>query len=88
MKIPKTLKIQGHTFKVQQVDTEELDNDAGEMNLSRGYIKVRKDLPQTQLEQTLFHEILHALNNEMKEEEVEWLAQGIYQVLKDNKLIK
>jgi len=88
MKIPKKLKIQGHIFKVDLVDTEVLDNDAGAMNLSRGIIQLRKDLPTTQLEEALIHEILHALNNEMKEVEVEWLAQGIYQVLSDNKLLK
>jgi len=88
MNIPKQLKILGHTFKVILADTEDIDNDAGEMNLSRNTIKIRKDLPQDQIEESLLHEIIHAINNELKEIDVEFLAQTIYAVLKENKLLK
>ncbi len=87
MKIPNQLKIGGHIYKVVLVDAEDIDNCAGEQNNSRSMIKLRRDLPQTQLEATLIHEILHAINISVKEQEIEFWAESIYQVLHDNKLI-
>ena len=87
MKIPKKIKIGGHIYTIKMVDGEDIDNDAGEQNRSRNIIKIRKDLPQTQIEETLIHEILHACNNGLKEEVIDGLAVTLYQVLKDAKLL-
>lgn len=88
MKIPKTLKIGGHIYEIEFVDGEKINNDCGEQNRARNTIKLRKDLPQSQLEETLIHEVIHALNGGLKEEMVDGMAMGIYQVLKDNNLLK
>ena len=88
MIIPKKLKIGGHIYKVILVDGEDINNDAGEQNRARNIIKIRKDIPQTQLEETLLHEIIHACNSGMKEEIIDGLAVSLYQVLKDNYLLK
>lgn len=88
MKIPpKQLKIGGHRYKIELVDPEDLEKDCGQQNRARNTIKIRNDLPQSQLEETLIHEVIHAINGDLKEETVDFLSMAIYQVLKDNKLI-
>lgn len=89
MKIPKRLKIGGHIYDVVELDEVSKDgNTAGECEIDKLEIRLRKGQKQTAKEATLFHEIIHALNWEFEEKEVEFLAQAIYQVLKDNKLLK
>ena len=87
MEIPKKLKIGGHEYTVELVDPETLDNDCGKMNPRRNLIQISSDMPQSQLEETLLHEIIHACNGGLPEETVDGLAHSLYQVLKDNKLI-
>jgi hypothetical protein len=86
MNIPSKLKIGGHIYSIELVDPELLSNDCGEQNRARNTIKIRNDLPQSQLEETLIHEVLHAINGDLKEETVDFLAMAIYQILVDNKL--
>jgi len=88
MKIPQTLKIGGHIVKVLLVDTEDINNNCGEQNAARNIIKIRKDMPQTQIESTLIHEIIHHCNTSLKEDIVGSLSEQLYQVLKDNSLLK
>ena len=87
MNIPKSLKVGGHTFKVELVSGDKL-NGVADMSLETGKIRISNFLTQTQQECALFHEILHAINLEFDEVIVEFLAQNIYQVLADNKLLK
>lgn len=86
MQIPKKLKIGGHHYTISLVDSEEI-HDCGLQNRARNTIKIRSDLPQSQIEETLIHEILHAINGDLKEETVDFLSMAIYSILKDNKLI-
>lgn len=88
MKIPKTIKVGAHVYTVELVDGEDIDNDCGEQNRSRNKIKIRRDVPQTQLEETLLHEILHACNSGLKEEIIDGLAVTLYQSLKESNLLK
>lgn len=88
MKIPHQLKIGGHRYKILLVDPEDIERDCGHQNRARNVIKIRRDLPQSQLEETLIHEVLHAINGDLKEETVDFLAMAIYALLKDNKFIK
>jgi len=85
MKIPKKIKVGGHIYKIELVDSEVLDNDCGKVNKSRNVIQIRKDLPQSQLEETLIHELVHTINFDWNEERVEFVSNAIYQILKDNK---
>lgn len=87
MKIPKQLKIGGHLYKIELVDPEDLGTDCGQQNRARNTIRIRNDLPESQLEETLIHEVLHAINGDFKEEFVDFMAMAIYAILKDNKLI-
>ena len=88
MRIPKKIKVGGHIYKILLVDRNSFDeNGIGEYLVEKNIIKISKDLPQNQRELTFFHEVLHALNNQLEEKDVEFLAQGIYQVLSDNKML-
>jgi len=92
MKIPKTLKIGGHIVKIDY--TQDLENDNGNSDFSKNLISICKTLPQDQKESTLIHEILHFLNSTLGGENtlshclLDSLAEQIYQVLKDNNLLK
>lgn len=86
MKIPRVLKVGGHYITVTQ--TEQMVDDAdGSWLASDNTIKLKKQLPPTQKEVTLIHEILHCINVSVKEIEIEYLAQALYQVILDNKLV-
>jgi hypothetical protein len=86
MKIPETLKIGGHMYTVTMVDASDINDNCGEQNRSKNTIKIRKDMPQSQLEETLLHEAIHAINGGLKEETVDFLAMAIYALIKDNKI--
>ena len=88
MKIPKKLKIGGHSVKVEIVETipGDFPNAGGSWTESQNLIQICKSQVASQQEASLMHEILHAINYNFTEEQVEFLAQAFYQVLRDNKL--
>lgn len=99
MKIPKTLKIGGHTFKViYPYRFKERFDRLGwaDLDLNKLYIAgedVNGKLPISKVEMLFFHEMLHAIDevynaNKLDEETTKRLGEGIYQVLKDNNLLK
>lgn len=86
MKIPKVLKIGGHYITVRV--TPDVPNDnCGQFDIKKNEMLLHENQKQTQLEASLIHEILHALNITLHEEQVEFLSQGLYQVIVDNKLV-
>ena len=87
MKIPKKIKICGHVYKVMIVDHELIESNCGEVNRARNTIKLRNDLPKSQLEESFIHEVLHVINQDWSEERIEFTSNIIYQILKDNKFI-
>lgn len=88
MKFPKKLKIGGHDVKLEIVEQMEgeIPHAAGGWTESLNLMQIRKSQTGSQKEVTLLHEILHAINYNLTEEQVEYLSQALYQVLKDNKL--
>jgi len=101
MKIPKKVRIAGHDYKVKWDDKRlskksligDINNDFKEIGLCRYYKGSKRARAQSELERTLFHEILHGIdchydNDSLKEKEVDRLANGLYQVLSDNFVIK
>lgn len=91
MTIPKKLKIGGHIVKIDC--SLVLDNEDGRWESKENKIYICKSLPQTQKEVVLVHEILHACNAVFGDTEIahmilDSLSQQLYQVLKDNKLLK
>lgn len=91
MKIPKRLKIGGHSVRVDC--SEILPGINGEANSSRNEIKICKSLVQSQKESTLIHEIFHLLNTTMDGDRLghaflDSFSEQFYQVLSDNDMLK
>ncbi len=99
MKIPKTLKIAGHTVEIEYTNNEvHMNNRLGNSFSEHNSIQISKRYPQSQREATLLHEVIHHIldfsgyrytNDDQGvhcEKTVEALAQGLYQVFSDNKL--
>lgn len=84
MKIPKRLKIGGHIVTIRLSKDIE---DNGFSDSQKNEIVLNANLPQSQLEATLIHEIFHFLNTTIKHDLLDSLSEQIYQVLRDNKLI-
>lgn len=91
MKIPKKLKIGAHIYKIE-IHKEgavcEDKADCGVTNRVKGVIGLNESLPTTHIEATLFHELFHTLNSEIDHALLDSLAEQLYQVLSDNKLLK
>ena len=95
MKIPKKLKIGGHVYDILIIEGDKSLH--GNSSYSDLKIKVSKDFPKSQQEETFFHEMLHMIrihlaieNPEKAAEEKIVSAMGgtLYQVLNDNNLLK
>jgi predicted SprT family Zn-dependent metalloprotease len=96
MKIPKTLKIGNLTYKIEYIEDKFEEPDFyGRGWMKEQRIKLNPNLKQELLEQTFIHEIMHQIldagsyDEESKNEKlVETLTNGIYQVFKENNLLK
>lgn len=90
MTIPKKLKIGGHVFKIVRA---KLEDAHGMCDIGNNTITISNKLTKSQAEVTLLHEILHATNAQWDENSnmhlvMESIAQQLYQVLSDNKMLK
>lgn len=95
MNIPKKLKIGSQTYKVYYTDIE---MKGGNDNLGTTWLKENriyinnKDCALTQQEETLFHEIMEAINYmyqiKLEHKDISIISEAYYQVLKDNNLLK
>ena len=101
MKIPKTIKIGGHEVLVNSDSKRfskdlELDDLCGKTFIGSEVILInRHTICRSQQEESFLHEIIHHIlfhagwNDEtINEQLVQSLAAGLYQVLKDNNLLK
>lgn len=95
MKIPKTIKIAGHIYTIEFRENRE--NQDGNEHPASSFSRVNKiwiDKNQVveRQESCLVHEIIEMLNYdfqlELKHQTISLLEAGIYQVLKDNNLLK
>lgn len=92
MKIAKVLKIGGIKYKVIEAE-EWLDRNGadGETFYDKrigNVIYIYSGLTQQAKEVTLIHEILHCLNSTLNHEFLDSLAEQLYQVFNDNKLLR
>ena len=92
MKIPNKVKIGGHLYKVEFDKTPKEGTNRGQncggFNRANGVISINDNLIKSEKEETFIHEILHGMNSEFNETVLDSLAQQIYQVLKDNNLLR
>lgn len=100
VKLPDKVKIGGHWYKVlfpykfvERIDINGLtDHDTVEIKISEGD-GISQKLAESKIMETFFHEIIHAIDyiynaNSLDEPTVKRLAQGLYQFLTDNGLLK
>ena len=81
MAFPKELKINSLVYKIalspQIEDEPVMDNEKRE-------IVINSNRSENQMWLALWHETFHLINNEYDEKEVEFLAQSVFRVLKEN----
>ena len=93
MTIPKKIKIGGHWFKiVYKHEYEDAYDKSGSRFSWSNKIFLQSDMEQSKKESVLFHEILHELSwqhhLDLSEAVAASIAEGMYQVLKDNRFLK
>lgn len=93
MKIPSSLKIGGHVYTVRVLKNIAKDDDffkkeCGDTSLSKCEIRIDGNQVASQQEETLIHEVLHAINNTIDHALLHSIAHAFHQVLRDNKLLK
>jgi len=86
MKIPKKVKIKGIEFDIKFEDLG--DRVFGEFIELPPEIRINKNASKDYQEMTLFHEILHILRSDTKEQWAKEFAWDLWLVLKDNNLLK
>ena len=93
MDIPKKIKIGNLNYDIKLLDLE--DKKLGESNHKYQWIKLHPDLKQESKEETLIHEVIHQILDDSgyfeesdNEKLVNILANGIYQVFRDNEFLK
>ncbi|EKN67477.1 phage protein [Schinkia azotoformans LMG 9581] len=92
LSIPNKIKVAGIVYTVEEKDVVIIDDCAGYVglyNYKDTRIEILKDMTLQRKQETLVHEVLHAVLFEFglkdhDEELVERAAQVLYQVLKDN----
>ena len=100
MKIPSRIRTSGHIYKVIKshkfIEQSNIDGQADhnllEIRLA-DIDKSGKKISNSVREEVFFHELLHCANlyfNDSKapEETISSLSRGMYQILKDNKILK
>ena len=95
MKIPNKLKVGGHEYKVQITKTYDEAkgyNNWGRTNHAKLKIYIDSEINQSKKEETFIHELLHTVDHHigsiLKEDQVNRISNSLYQVIKDNKLIR
>jgi len=96
MKMPRTIKIGPHTYKIVRKTLEELPDELGSTDFDLTEIRIRKNLRATKAKEVLLHEALHcctypsftgAYETDPKldaEDFVNCVAPVLLQVLRDN----
>lgn len=90
-KLPKKVKIGGHTFKIV---FKELEDDNGSLDWRTNTITIDSKLPLNHQWATLVHEAMHCFNttldtqNDFGHALLDSLSEQFYAFLVDNKILK
>lgn len=96
MTLPSTIKIGAKTYTIQLMPILSDEEELGHCHPTRQLIRIDSSLPETEQEETLLHEIIHACcnftgmfteakNEKLNEEEFATrLSPILYTVLKEN----
>jgi len=89
MKIPKLIKVFGFIYPIIQKKNFKW---IGEIDHKKGRITLDKNIHQGRKESVLLYELIHCVSMEyglnLKERQVDLLETGLYQILKENNLLK
>lgn len=98
MKIPKTIIIGPHTYRITFEKGLDYNHNAlGQSRHTKGEIILEPEQSPTQLEESFIHEVLHCIDSQVKfastnksvaEDSIRRLSPMFLQVLKENKLLK
>lgn len=84
--LPPSIKIIGKVYTVEPVP--ELDEECGLCYDVKQLIKISEELPQELSQDTLLHEVMHAVDYQMhinmKERQISAMASGLIAVFKEN----
>ena len=85
------LKILGQLVDVRRVDAPLVGSPCGHFHAAKNEILINSSIVKELQETTLIHEIIEALNYHLElnleHNKITSLESGLYQVLKDNKLL-
>ena len=89
MRIPDKIKILGYDYTIKMIDLNETEK-FGTQDMNTLTIRLNENKAQSQIDSTLLHEIIEAINFhlglELNHYQINALEAGLYQVLKDNDL--
>lgn len=84
MQLPSRLKVLGHYFDISQCELEFL----GTFCLGKSQIRIDQNLKDDLKLSTLVHEAVHSISKlqqiKMTEQQVDIIAMGMYNILRDN----
>lgn len=81
------IKIGGIIYRVEYTDSINMNGELANTDFDKCLIRIDKTIDKQQQYCALIHELLHCINNQLSEKDVEFLAMSIYQIIKDNKTI-
>ncbi|MDF2805021.1 MAG: hypothetical protein K0S61_4926 [Anaerocolumna sp.] len=94
MNIPESVKIGFKDYKINKVDGDVIDGTAvcyGNIKFDDGIINIANKYSTDQVNCTLFHEVIHGIDDNfdigLSEEQTQKLGKGLYGFIKDNPLI-
>lgn len=100
MNIPKTLKVGGITYKIEKkrILSKEDAKFSAVAKHRQALIKIALNYEGEaydiqKIEECFIHEVLHCIdsvynNQKLDEDTIDRISQGLYQVLKDNRMLK
>ena len=86
---PASVKVIGKTYSITYTNGRPLDDgNLGEMDPDKQTLTVKKGQPLEQEQDTVLHEVMHAIDHELglslSEKHVKGMATGLLAVMKDN----
>lgn len=89
----KKIKILGHEYEVKySTELSDINGTPAQINFSKLVIRIDTTYKKSRQEEHLIHEIFEALNYhlelELPHKTITSLSEGLYGVLKDNKMLK
>jgi len=88
MNIPNKIKIGAIVYDVVMQDEVDDGDSHGKIDWNRDEIVIDENLSIGNQERAFLHEMIHAINTQLDEGEVDYLAGALHQILKENDLIR